>query len=59
MMRLLRIVTLLLIMLLLNQILFAQSYRCDEPEDVVGFIGLGWSWDLNAIPNLLLKPVSV
>ena len=30
--------------LLLNQNISAQSYRSDEPQDVVDFLGLGWSW---------------
>ncbi len=43
-MRRFKLIALLGLLLFINQMLFAQSYRSDDPQDVVEFLGLGWSW---------------
>ncbi len=39
-----RLLAIALTVLFMMQTLFAQRYRSDDPEDVVEFLGLGWSW---------------
>lgn len=39
-----RLIAFFIFILLLSQAIMAQSYRSDDPEDLVDFLGLGWSW---------------